>query len=527
VDGIVTAGRIGDSRAGGVAVRGDLAGTYRRFMGWIGGFWEGGEVGLGAGAVLVVAVAAVARSVGTVGLLPPGLAGPVVVALLLALACIAQLVTSIAGAIRALPGRSDAVRVSANLVLTIVSIGVYVETFALITACVWRARGIPVTAGAGLWRAESFYLWHLADSVPLVKIPETMAWPVPAFAAAHTPVGLVLAFQVLVLVPLVRAGLAGYRLAIESESVRASHMARRRLRRLHSGRLRDRGWFLAVVTLPASAVATAAATWVFTVVLDPGSPITRWWASVLRAVHADGTSLRSWTAAIPGAAVLALLLWAWIIVTDRTGLGPHLLMLTRSWGHAIAIIVGGLALLYSLVLWTAGLMLVLAGIGYGPPLPPATTVGGLTTTLLWHVAGELPGPSIPGTLGWTVPLAVPAGLPSWLLLGLKLTILAMIVFNAIPAIRIATIRTRYGPLLDVWVEALDAADVIAHDRGWPTGASAVAPYRVLPEQVADTVEALQRQSRFNEVAPSARNAAKLRVLAVVDGRGVRCGAGLR
>jgi len=486
-------------------VRSGLVVAYARVMAWLSGFWEDGELGLGAGVVLAGVVAAVARSVGTVGLLPPGLAGPVIAAALLALACVAQVVMSIAGAIRALPGRSDAVRVGANLILTLVSVGVYVETFALITACVWRARGIPVTAVAGLWRAESFYLWHLADSVPLAKIPETLGWSVPAFAAAHTPAGLVLAFEVLVLVPLVRAGLAGYQLVVEVESVRASHMARRRLRRRHSGRLRDRGWFLAVVTFPASALAAAAATWVFAAALDPGSSVARWWASVLHAVHADGPGLRPWTAAIPGLAVLALMLWAWNIVTDLAGLGPYLLMQTRSWGHATAIMGGGLALLYSLVLWTAGLMLVLAGIGYGPPLPPATTIDSLTTTLLWHVASELPGPSIPSTLSWTAPLTIPRGLPSWMLLGLKLTVLAMIVFNAIPAIRVATIRTRYGPLLDVWVEALDAADVIAHDRRWPTGASAVAPYRVLPEQVAAAVDELLHQPRFNEVSASARD----------------------
>src|SRR5690242_13523049 len=93
-------------------------------------------------APLVGGLAAVlARGVGTLGLLAPGLAGPIAAASILGVLCAAQLGGAVAAAVRPPEGRRGPVWQVAGIVAGLGSVGISVEAFAVTTACLWRASG--------------------------------------------------------------------------------------------------------------------------------------------------------------------------------------------------------------------------------------------------------------------------------------------------------------------------------------------------------------------------------------------------
>jgi hypothetical protein len=54
---------------------------------------------------------------------------------------------------------------------------------------------------------ERFYLWHLLDAVPTLKIPETLNWDKPAVELTDKRGGgLLLVFKILVVLPVIRLG---------------------------------------------------------------------------------------------------------------------------------------------------------------------------------------------------------------------------------------------------------------------------------------------------------------------------------
>ena len=67
------------------------------------------------------------------------------------------------------------------LAASVAVIGVCTEAFSGLTAVLWQEGHIASTRGAApsLWAVEQYYLWHLADAVPLVEVPQTVRWPEP------------------------------------------------------------------------------------------------------------------------------------------------------------------------------------------------------------------------------------------------------------------------------------------------------------------------------------------------------------
>ena len=54
-------------------------------------------------------------------------------------------------------------------------------------------------------RIASFYVWHLADAVPLVDVTRTLKWSEPLAYNDYRMGGLALCYQLLVILPLVAA----------------------------------------------------------------------------------------------------------------------------------------------------------------------------------------------------------------------------------------------------------------------------------------------------------------------------------
>jgi hypothetical protein len=399
---------------------------------------------------LLPVLAVVARGLATVGLLIPGLAGPVIVAAILSAACLVQLAVLVAGFVRTASGRSADVWRFGNTLSVLLSLGLYVETFAVVTACVWRGAGQQVGAWGGLWRAESFYLWQVLHAIPVLDITGTIGWREPAYAAAHAPPGLILSFQVVIIPQLLRAAIGGYRFAVDLATTRDT--------RTPAEEGRSHWWAprLAVGVMAGICIAAVGAAWVAVQALDRESAFSRWWlGSALPAMHAVGSPAEHWAAAAPAIVLLLAPVYPlYTVVFSAVGLSGLILPNARSWWTTGMVLIAAAAEVYGIMLWDTGLLITLSRLGLGVRLPD--TAGTLTVleTLVWHVVHMLPGPDATGILRWNAPSTVDGGFAGWVLLSLKTFVAAAIVFLGLPIVRTAVVRTRYGPVVDVWGAAL-------------------------------------------------------------------------
>jgi hypothetical protein len=447
--------------------------------------------------VLLMVTSAVARGLTTLGLLLPGLAGLVVVAVILSALCVLQLAGVLVAFVRAESGRHGAAWQLANLILVLMSLGIYVETFAAVTACLWRGSGRRVDAWGGLWHAESFYLWHVVRSVPLLDVTGTLHWREPAYGLAHTPGGLVLAFKAIVILPLLQAAVSGYKLVIKHRTTQgygegllfAGWTSPRPSVRV--SRLMDVGRVVGRVVVIGAV--TYGVTWLVLQALVGDSAFNRWWMrTALPAMQADGSPVERW--AVTGPSIVLLIvgfvgLYRAVLFLQGTLSHP-----TWSWWEKSAALSAALAALYGVVLWAAGLLVVLARLGLGVHLP--NTSGPLTVVeaLAWQVAHMLPGLDVTDTLHWKAPITLDGGVTAWVVLILKLVAVGMILFLCLPVVRTAVIRTRYGPVIDAWSAMQQTT--IRTSGTWSHGAWE------LDDQVLHwAVRGLAARPRFAELVP--------------------------
>ncbi len=477
--------------------REDVAADVADLFGWLRKSWMGS---LALTVFLLPIVAVVARGLATLGMLAPGLVGPVIVAVILSAVCLAQLAVLVAEFVRTASGRSaDAWRFG-NTLSVLLSLGLYVETFAVVTSCVWRGAGQQIGAWAGLWRAESFYLWQVLHAIPVLDITGTVGWREPAYAAAHAPAGLILAFQLVIIPQLVRAAIGGYRFAVDLATTRDT--------RIPAEQGHSRWWAprLALAVTAVISVGAVAATLIAAQALDRGSAFSRWWiGSALPAMHATGTLFERWASAAP--AIMLLLAAAYplyLVVLATVGEAELVLPNARSWWTTGMVLFAATAEVYGIMLWDTGLLVTLSRLGLGVHLPDAAGTLTVLQALVWHIVHMLPGPDITGTLHWTAASTVDGGFAGWVLLSLKAFVAATIVFLGLPVVRTALVRSRYGPVIDVWGAAL-AASVQAVDRslgedifvfpGWGS-------YRRRREYLDRAAAALRAAPRFAELVPA-------------------------
>src|SRR3954469_17381351 len=447
--------------------------------------------------VLLMVTSAVARGLTTLGLLLPGLAGLVVVAVILSALCVLQLAGVLVAFVRAESGRHGAAWQFANLILVLMSLGIYVETFAAVTACLWRGSGQRVDAGGGLWHAESFYLWHVVESVPVLDVTGTLHWKEPAYGLAHTPGGLVLAFKAIVILPLLQAAVSGYKLVVEHRTTQSSGEGL-----LFAGwtsprpsawvsRLMDVGRVVGRVVV--TGAVTYGVTWLVLQALAGDSAFNRWWTrTAVPALQVDGSSVERW--AVAGPSIVLLIVGLFGLYRAVSFLQGTLSHPTWSWWEKSAALSATLAALYGVVLWAAGLLVVLARLGLGVRLP--NTSGPLTVVeaLAWQVTHMLPGLDVTDTLHWRAPITLDGGVTAWVVLILKLVAVGILLFLCLPVVRTALIRTRYGPVIDAWAAmrqtALTTSGTWSHDA-WK-----------LEDQVLHwAVRGLAARPRFAELVP--------------------------
>jgi hypothetical protein len=296
-------------------------------------------------------------------------------------------------------------------VLAIITIGVCVEAFAGTVALLWQ-YGVARPANgshASLWRTEGYYVWHLLDSIPVLTIPETLGWREPATFVDHASGALLLAFKLVVIAPLVRLALSGYR-RIEN--------ARRQAQREPEGgeqhgpwppgmpfgrmgpNLED-AWYPSMGLIGALAVGSVALAWLF----DPSWWPNRWLADRLdpgvqvRGVHVP----LGWVPTVPQWLVVAGLLWVTAVAAGFLLVEP-LEQLSSPVG-VLGAVLGYVAVLAMLTLTAAATALALLHTGLAsadPAIPVGSQPAAAVQSYLAAMAGALPGPDIPSTLNWSV-----------------------------------------------------------------------------------------------------------------------------
>lgn len=61
----------------------------------------------------------------------------------------------------------------------------------------------PSVPRGEFWRLQDLYLWHFMSSIPSLKIPETLLWQEPFRYKDHISGVLLLAFKIIVIVPVI------------------------------------------------------------------------------------------------------------------------------------------------------------------------------------------------------------------------------------------------------------------------------------------------------------------------------------
>jgi hypothetical protein len=100
-----------------------------------------------------------------------------------------------------------ALRLYLTILLTLQALLTLSAAFAVLTAAL-QERGLvteqpPADVDGFVWSALGFYAWNLLDAIPLLEIPQTLNWEQATTLRDHLGGALLLAYKLLVIVPLV------------------------------------------------------------------------------------------------------------------------------------------------------------------------------------------------------------------------------------------------------------------------------------------------------------------------------------
>jgi hypothetical protein len=280
------------------------------------------------------------------------------------------------------------------------SAGASTTRLAVAIACVFAsveavaALGTVLWHGTSLWAIERYFLWHLADSVPLVGLPEGVGWAQPMLRGTHAAATFLLIFKLVLIGPVLRLATATYRAFATAEAAYTARWIREEATRQASGwspparELAARGFWRENRRM----LATVAGGYAILVLLVNGDGF------ALDAIRAWRGS--SWAAAVVQViaflAVVGLALvpirsrLAYFFIWDR----PSLLAaaVVRSVVVAAAMFLLGTVVLvaFETVGW----------VGVRPPVQSAGRVNTAMAAQAWHLAHALPGLDITGATGW-------------------------------------------------------------------------------------------------------------------------------
>jgi hypothetical protein len=313
------------------------------------------------------------------------------------------------------------------LAASVAVIGICTEAFSGLTALLWQEGHIASTGDdpPSLWAAEQYYLWHLADAVPLIELPQTVRWTEPQGFDDRWSGVLLLLFKIMVIIPLVSVAMAGYDVCREVVAGLYKKLARKHHEADDDGASGPQGTtFTRYDVPPASAdwaMSPSAAVWLVVValptltlvsylalrfVIAPSSPAHTWVTARLPGgVHLgdNALDLPSILNAVDGvtAAVVCLTFGAMLggvaAVFDRAMRGTG--------GSRAGTLIASVLVLGPAIMAGAAVSMALLHLEWAeatPSIPQDSEVNATIAWFGWHLADVVPVLDLPETLHWNL-----------------------------------------------------------------------------------------------------------------------------
>lgn len=377
-------------------------------------------------------------------------------------------------------------------------LGVGVVAFAGLTTWLLAKGAVSVDHGLGarppgLPDVESYYAWHLVDTVPLVGAPEALHWPVPLVFTDPLSGALLLAFKITLLIPIVRLLFAWFDFGSRAWLAGAPKRATRRARwaaRFHVARpsaLTHSAGGRAerpMLQLGRHAVLLVSGTLLAYALLElavgRASWIGEWLEPRLPDPAAPPTLLGR---SLPAG------LWRWAIVhlDEALAVAAALMVVSVAWSLAESIMTDYEGFLHADDTRKAGAVLfpcwlfvlavsaatavtlVLLRLGIArtvPTLAPAREVNATLEWYAWHLMDSVPVLDIPQTLGWRTDVEYVDGWSGLMLLLLRFVLIGLLIVPVVLAIRVsadkALRRRPRAPQLGVIAEFIRTVDESAN-----------------------------------------------------------------
>ena len=342
------------------------------------------------------------------------------------------------------------------IVVAVVAIGVAIQAFAAMNVyMVLRGIGGPDTTQS-FWRAETFYLWHLLDAIPLVDVTSTLRWSEPLTFRDHWSGSLLLLFKIVAIGPFIGLGYACYR-TLEKERRHAEASTGKGFNPIDVAeriRIGAGGAVGAFVVLLLLSIALYLAS---PLMFDSSSRLNRWiQAHVPASVAAKDVELPlswidvrdlelplSWIEVVPQSVAVALLIYLAAIViflAFLVDLGqPH-----SAW-RVVSPLGGYLCLIVVLAeIWS---LLTLTLMHWGlstaePAIPAGNEVPTTVRYYLWHALEVVPALDVPKTLNLSLPAAFVDRTSAALLLAFQIAFLIVLAFPIARLVRTYMVSRR-------------------------------------------------------------------------------------
>ena len=297
---------------------------------------------------------------------------------------------------------------------SVVVLAVSVEAFAGLTALLSAQGAVTTTSPVRptLWSVERYYLWHLADSVPLLSLPSTLGWSEPTPFVDHVSGTLLLAFKLVVIVPMLHIAVSGYHLVAESWRKQAAALRAKAAKEGAGPGDSFFAWtasFLPWGTAGGVLLAALGAVIVVIFVSDPSSALNHWidgWTRNDLHVAGLGVPLR-WVRTVPQWIAVAALVWlaGYVVFAAASTVWFAEEDIATSTPAIVALVTMFVCLLILLAIVCAAVTLALLRTGLAsarPSIPPGDQASAAVATYAWHIADAVPALKIPSTLNWSL-----------------------------------------------------------------------------------------------------------------------------
>lgn len=320
---------------------------------------------------------------------------------------------------------------------------VCVEAFASLTASLWQAGALSASGAVepSLWTAEKYYVWHLLDGVPLVKIPSSVNWTVPASFSDQWSGALLLAFKVLVLLPILGVAVGAYRLLQSREEETATQYAEDFDQNAVTVPFTPLEYLVELIGAllfqlliwSVRLLSPLIAIGVILAVISGSSGVKEWISRHLGAgfdvlgLHVSASLVSALIDIAAVAVVVALAAWAflWRLPISTLNTFDRASFSTSVTGILLRF---RIFLLSTLAACACALLLLHVGIADVAPSPrPDQEVGAALRWYSWHLADAIPLLEVPKTLNWSLRFEFQDVWTGLLLVALKINLLALFI----------------------------------------------------------------------------------------------------